>query len=264
MSEEKKMIKFCIIVFVIGVLGVLLVNSIGNISFSDVVVKNYEANLYIGRDLTLEESYNYELLADNKYRMLYRDWKASLVYNDNPKFPHVEVLNLTASSKDMVGYVVDYDGRVYAFSNNNLIKKEIKYLIYEYNVVNEVGFYNPHRYDAGSYITNYRFYIYPPIETDDKVSHINLKLTDKHLPYKNVKINVIDKNHSILNLFIYPSTFKVHKTDVGYVIEGSSPKNEPISIEMLLKPNTVNGFINHINNVEEKTISAYKRYILIN
>ncbi|AIJ05149.1 hypothetical protein JH146_0298 [Methanocaldococcus bathoardescens] len=264
MKEEKKMIIFCSVIFVVGVLGIFLVNSSNGIGYADIGVKNYEANLYIDKNLTLEEKYTYEILIDGRYRMLYRDWKVPLTYNNNLEIPYIKVSNLSASSKNMVGYVVDYKGNVLVFSNNSLIKKKIKELVVEYNVINEVGFYNPYRYNTGVYTTNYRFCIYPPIETDGKVSHINLKLADEHLPYKNVKINIIDKNNSILNLFVYPSTFKVYKTSFGYTIEGNSPKDEMIEIEMLLKPNSVNGFLNYINGVEEKALSAYDKYILIN
>ncbi|ADC68882.1 Protein of unknown function DUF2207, membrane [Methanocaldococcus sp. FS406-22] len=264
MREEKKIIIFCIFVFVVGVVGAFLVTSSNGVNYTNIDIKNYKANLYIEKNLTLEESYTYEILENKRYRMLYRDWKVPLVYNSKLDVPYVEVLNLSASSKDMIGYVVDYKGDIFVFSNNTWIKKSVKNLVYEYGIINEVGFYNPYRYDAGIYTTKYKFIIYPPIETDNKVYHINLKLADEHLPYKNVEINIIDRNSSILNLFVYPSTFKVHKTDIGYVIEGSSPEDEPIEVEMLLKPNSVNGFVKYMENVEEKTISAYKRYILIN
>lgn len=64
-------------------------------------------------------------------------------------------------------------------------------------------------------------------------------------------------------MFVYPSTFKVYKTYFGYTIEGSSPKNDPIEVEMLLKPNSVNGFTRYVYNVEGKTISAYKKYTFV-
>ncbi|XRO74734.1 DUF2207 family protein [Methanocaldococcus sp. 28A] len=264
MKEEKKIIIFCSVVFIVGVLGVFFVNS-NIMELSNIYVKNYEANLYIGKNLTLEEKYTYVILVDGRYRMLYRDWKVPLTYNESLEIPYIRVLNLSASSKNMVGYVVDYKGDIFVFGNvDRWIISNLYNLVYEYYIRNEVGFYNPHYYNAGIYTTNYKFYIYPPIETDNKVYHINLLLADEHLPYKTVKINIIDKNNSILNLFVYPSTYKVYKTSFGYTIEGSSPKDEPIEIEMLLKPNSVNGFLNYMDKVEEKTLSAYNKYILIN
>ncbi|CAB3288527.1 conserved membrane protein of unknown function [Methanocaldococcus lauensis] len=263
MSEEKKMIIFCIVIFIVGVLGVFLVN-LNITGYSDVYVKNYEANLYISKNLTLEEKYTYEILSNGKYRMLYRDWKVPLTYNESLEIPYVRVLNLSASSKNMVGYVVDYKRDVFVFGNvDRWIISNLYNLVYEYYIRNEVGFYNPNYYSVGIYKTKYKFYIYPPIETDNKVCHINLLLADEHLPYKNVKINIIDENKSILNLFVYPSTYNVYKTSFGYTIEGSSPKDEPIEVEFLLKPYSVNGFLNYIEGVKEKTISAYNRYLMI-
>ena len=161
----------------------------------------------------------------------------------------------------MIPYIVDYCRHIYIFSDSILIRKRLTDLIHEYGVRNEVGFYNPCKYSAGTYTTGYEFEIYPPIEADNKVYHIDLKLADEHLYYKNVKINVVADNKILQNLFVYPSTFKVHKTFFGYVIEGSSPKNEPIRIEMLLKPYSVAGFVKYTDNVEENTISAYNSYM---
>ena len=259
MFNFKNLAKFLLIFGVLMCFGAFLITPN---SADKVIVKSYEADLLITDVITLNEKYTYEIFEDRRYKMLYRNWKAPLLYKGELNSPHIRVINFY-NSADTIPYIVDYCRHIYIFSDSILIRKRLTDLIHEYGVRNEVGFYNPCKYRAGTYITGYEFEIYPPIETDNKVYHINLKLADEHLPYKNVKINVIDKNHSILNLFIYPSTFKVHKTDIGYVIEGSSPKNGPIRIEMLLKPYSVAGFVKYANNVEEKTISAYNSYIMI-
>jgi uncharacterized membrane protein len=336
MMEEKKMIKFCIIIFIIGIIGVSLINfkdelyialskNLSNLSenlsinyemlvillplslfligfgsiviaillalfnlknlakflfifgllmcfglflmpvldsIDGVIVKSYEADLLITDVITLNEKYTYEIFEDGRYRMLYRNWKAPLLYKGELNSPYIKVINFYDSA-DMIPYIVDYYGNIYIFSNNKLIRERLMDLIYRYYVMNEVGFYNPCKYSAGTYITGYEFEIYPPIETDNKVYHINLKLADEHLYYKNVKINVVADNKILQNLFVYPSTFKVRKTFFGYVIEGSSPKNTPIRIEMLLKPYSVAGFVKYADNVEEKTISTYNSYMMI-
>lgn len=264
MREEKEIIIVCLLIFIVGVVGIFLTTSFNGMKYTSIYIKDYEANLYIGKNLTLEEIYSYEVLEGRKYRMLYRDWKAPLVYNGSLNTPYVKVLNLSTSSKDMVGYVVDYKGDIFVFSDEDWIKRNIEEIVDKYYIRNEVGFYNPlYIRNPGIYTTSYKFVIYPPIETDNVFYHINLKLADEHLPYKNVKINVIDENNSILDLFVYPSTFKVYKTYFGYTIEGSSPKNDPIEVEMLLKPNSVNGFTRYVYNVEGKTISAYKKYTFV-
>ena len=140
MREEKKIIIFCILVFIVGVVGAFLVTSSNGVSYSNIGIKNYKANLYIEKNLTLEENYTYEILENKRYRMLYRDWKVPLVYNSKLDVPHVEVLNLSASSKNMVGYVVDYNGRVFVFSNNTWIKRSIKYLAHGYRITTRLDF----------------------------------------------------------------------------------------------------------------------------
>ena len=259
-----------LVILTFGFIGMVVSGSIVK-SADNGIVKSYKADLIIDNEMTLKESYTYEIFKDKRYRMLYRGWRIPLIYNDNLNIPHVKVLNLSASSKNMIGYIVDYKGDIFVFSNEDWIKRNITKLIYKYVVINEVGFYNPCRYDAGIYITKYGFSIYPSIETDSKLYYIELKLADNHLLYKNVKINVIDKNNNILDLFVYPTTtFNIHKTDFGYVIEGRSSKNMPIRIEMLLKY-PVNGFIEYVDDVEEKVafyhtvdrIIEWTKYVMI-
>ena len=48
-----------------------------------------------------------------------------------------------------------------------------------------------------------------------------------------------------MELSVSSSGFDVHKTNFGYVIEGSSPENSVIGIVMHLKPNSVNGFVRY-------------------
>ena len=181
----------CIFISCIFILTVGCVSS--NYSNSKIYILKYEATLYVDKNLTLEESYTYKILANNKYKMLYRNWKAPITYGYDINSPHIRLLNLSASSGDMVGYVVDYLGVIHIFTDDRETYRKIENLIYKYNVLNEVGFYNPHGYTAGTYTTEYKFLIYPPIDVDEKGYHIKLILADNHLPYSKVKINIIDK-----------------------------------------------------------------------
>jgi len=177
MREEKEIIIVCLLIFIVGVVGIFLTTSFNGMKYTSIYIKDYEANLYIGKNLTLEEIYSYEVLEGRKYRMLYRDWKAPLVYNGSLNTPYVKVLNLSTSSKDMVGYVVDYKGDIFVFSDEDWIKRNIEEIVDKYYIRNEVGFYNPlYIRNPGIYTTSYKFVIYPPIETDNVFYHINLKL----------------------------------------------------------------------------------------
>ncbi|WP_292459963.1 DUF2207 domain-containing protein [Methanothermococcus sp.] len=289
MREEKQLFIVLIIMAVIGILGVAL--SLGSQylpspSFSSIEVNSYNAKLILDKNISLRETYNYQIYENRKYRMLYRDWKEPLIcgcniskvesiraphdysynylYSEIISHPHITLLNLSASNNDMIGYVVEYDGTLYADTKSSEALMDIKSLVVQYNVINEVGFYNPNRYNSGDYSTSYLFNIYPPIEYDNTISHLNLKLADEHFPYKKVNIHVVDKNNNILNLFVHPVGFKVSKTEDGYIITGHSPKNGLIELEMLLKPESVAGYYNYVDNVKEKTLSANSRYFLIN
>ena len=162
----------CIFISCIFILTVGCVSS--NYSNSKIYFLKYEATLYVDKNLTLEESYTYKILANNKYKMLYRNWKAPITYGYDINSPHIRLLNLSASSGDMVGYVVDYLGVIHIFTDDRETYRKIENLIYKYNVLNEVGFYNPHGYTAGTYTTEYKFLIYPPIDVDEKGYHINI------------------------------------------------------------------------------------------
>jgi uncharacterized membrane protein len=290
MREEKQLFIVLIIMAVIGILGVAL--SLGSqylpsSSFSSIDVNSYNAELILDKNISLRETYNYQIYENKKYRMLYRDWKVPLIcgcniskvevigahdysyynypnYSETVSQPHITLLNLSASSGDMVGYVVEYNGTLRADTESFEILRDIKSLVVQYNVINEVGFYNPNKYSSGDYSTSYLFSIYPPIEYDNTVSHLNLKLADEHFPYKKVNIHVVDKNDNILNLFVHPVGFKVSKTGDEYIITGHSPENGLIELEMLLKPESVVGHYNYVDNVKEKTLSANNRYFLIN
>ncbi|AEH06236.1 DUF2207 domain-containing protein [Methanothermococcus okinawensis] len=287
MREEKLLIIILVIIGIIGILGVgITLNLEGqdiSLSSSPINVKSYNAELILDKNISLKETYNYQINENNRYRMLYRDWKKPLIckcdipkvgiYSNNPfinntdddiSSPHITVINLSASNNKLIGYVVNYRGILYANTKSSEDITKLQDLIFQYHVINEVGFYNPNRYSSGDYSTSYLFNIYPPIEYDNHTSHLNLKLADEHFPYKNVNIYIVDKNNDILNLFVHPVGFKVSKTYDGYIITGHSPKNGLIELEMLLKPNAITGYYKHVNNVKEKTLSANNFYFLIN
>ncbi|RLG08118.1 MAG: DUF2207 domain-containing protein, partial [Thaumarchaeota archaeon] len=180
MSEAKQLAIVLTSVIAIGIIGLALAQYIPSLLAGDVVVKEYNATLYLNG--TLIEDYVYEIKEPGKYRMLYRIWDAPVSLSDLNQ-PYIEVLDVKAP-EGSIGYVKDYEGRVWAPSNIEDIRNLAE--------LNEVGCFNPNKFDSGIYEVEYVFRVHPPVECDEELCHVNLKLADEHLPYLSVSLTLED------------------------------------------------------------------------
>ena len=217
-----------------------------------VYVQDYKADLYL--DGTLDESFVYKIDAADKYRMLYRNWKMPLSL-DSLNQPFIRVLSVSGPL-GCIPYVKGGTGEVWQLSGlgNLITQADIENLAYN----NEAGVYRPGRFPAGIYKANYTFQIHPLLEVDEKHSHWNLRLADEHLPYRHFTIAVHDPSNLVERLFPYPST-QVRREADAWIMEGFSPKDGLLEVEMLLKANAtskIEGFPASVADVEGKTLAA--------
>ncbi|HHF55874.1 MAG TPA: DUF2207 domain-containing protein, partial [Thermoplasmatales archaeon] len=206
-------------------------------------VESYKA--YLSPDGNLTEKYEYVVKGD--YRYLYRTWNAPLLYNENFSNPFIKILKIEGPC---IRYVKDYYGVVYASDYVSTIKSEA--------YINEAGCFCPDGYERGKYEITYEYVIYPPVEYDNKFYHINIKLADKHVPYRNVEIHIDNSSGSIAKVYLHPPMNIVEKGS-EYVFLGSSQRNGLIEVEMLLY-NATPKFAKYVDDIEEKTVSANDAY----
>lgn len=271
MDEQKTLYIILFALLIVGIIGIgyVLLSSSPNFE-GPLTLSLYNATVVVDKNILLSEN-NYYVVKNAEYRMLYRSWNDKLLYKlgnyskEVLEYPHIKVINLKSYDKNVVDYpyIVDANYELYTNAPDN-IRLKLANILRENYVSNEVGFYNPNKYTDGIYHKEYDFSIYPPVEYDKNTEHVNLKLGNKHVPYKKVYITIYDKNNDILKLFAHPIDLKVNKIKNKYIITGQSPEDGLIEVEMLLKPNSVVGYKRYIENVEEKTISANNKYIIYN
>ncbi len=223
---------------------------------------DYEAVLTIDNfTLFLNESYIYHVNKE-KFRMLYRTWKAPMLvegYFYSPHFlqePHITAKNVVG---DGIGYAKDCGGNVKIFNEKD-IEWSQRSAIVELAEKNEVGIYNPSKFRKGSYKAEYFFTINPPVKTDGKFDHINLKLADEHVPYSKVRIVIVDPNKKIVKLYPHLPGAKLRKSGDTWIIEGSAIRDELVEVEMLLEYGAVNGYLERVENVEKSVEDANRWY----
>ncbi|HID96572.1 MAG TPA: DUF2207 domain-containing protein, partial [Thermodesulfobacteriaceae bacterium] len=263
MNENKQIALLIIVVTVTGLSGFFLagdmhglVKACGLVSCGDVYVENYRAELFLNG--TLKENFVYEIERSGIYRMLYRNWDDAplLQRGEEHVVPYIETVSITPPA-GTYPYIKDFKGNVNVLSPSS---SRYKYEIASLALSNEAGCYSPQRFWAGIYEIGYIFTLHPPLEIDEDLYHLNLKLADEHLPYKNVDIVVHDPEGKISELFTHPvmDTSKEGKT---WVIEGTSPENTLLEIEMLLEgPPVMDGFVRNVSDVRGKTLEANTEY----
>ncbi len=215
----------------------------------DLYISSYE--VYFSPDGTLNENYEYAVSGD--YRMLYRIWKSPLFYRENFSEPYIKVMDINCP---YIPYVKDYYGRVFSPSH----QEEIAMLALH----NEVGCFNPEGYETGKYRIEYRYMIYPPVYYDGSIYHINIKLADEHIPYKDVAIRIDNSSGEIVKIYPHPP-MDVERDGSMYVIHGKSQRNALLEVEMLLNA-PPSGFIyegkNLMERVEKENGAYYMKYNL--
>ncbi len=251
-----------ILTALIGISGLIIINSFPSPIEEDAVVDSYEATFHING--TLVENYTYLIKKSNKYSMLYRVWDAPLSMNkiDKPSIQYISRSNISFS--DLVFYLKDYQGMTWVEDQRERayvieIEREIHTKAYD----NEIGFYKPGNYQAGKYHVSYTFKIRPPIEYDNDVCHLNLKLANEHITYKKVKITIEGSDH-IIKIYPHPPSLSVTRQENKIILQGSIEKNKLLEIEMLLDKDILgilDGFPTEYNDVSQNTIRVNNLYL---
>jgi uncharacterized membrane protein len=259
MSERKQVIFLFSITMIIGLSAIALIGYVPRATMQgEAVVESYTVTFH--PDGRLHEEYTYKL-SSNRFRYLFRVWDDPLTANPVGK-PHIQLLEILPP-EETIGYFKDHAGEVFLkepYGSDGKLIESIRVLADR----NEVGAYNPGYYEAGSYEISYWFKLHPPLETDKDIAHLNLKLADQHIPYRNVKI-VLKDSGNIEKVYPHPPSMKVSKNNNDVVITGSSGNNQLLEVELLLEKESINsldGFVLEVENVRGKTVDANRVLIL--
>ena len=270
MAEVRQLAKIIAVTVLIGLIGFTIVHYFIPLAAfqppDNVVVKEYQATIYLNG--TLVEDYLYDIRVSDRYRMLYRSWKAPVSQIEIDQ-PYVEVVSVEAPA-ETVDYIKDHVGNVSAPINpSDLLQYTEKGLLAHFHSYidylassNEVGCYKKDYFKAGTYKIRYVFRLHPPIEYDGTLCHLNIKLADEHLPYQKVTI-LIENSELVRNVYQHPPSLQIFQ---GSTIEihGSSARNELLEVELLLESDILeilDGFVSNIPNVESETVQANTAYV---
>ncbi len=208
--EIRGLASLLVLVTAIGLGGAWLALFFSNPSGD--VTADYTAKLVVNRSFLLEETYVYHVHQE-KYRMLYRSWHAPLLTEGELDQPYILLKEVTCT--DGTPYVKDHKGNFKFLSVPNDIELwEFMYLAEK----NEAGFIDPDYFEPGDHRATYLFQIFPPIESDGEIEHLNLKLADEHVPYPKVRLVLEDPNGVIEAVYPHLRKPVVRKVDNSWVI----------------------------------------------
>jgi len=251
MTEQSKLKLLIFITALIGITGYYTAHHFDFRLLLKDLTGDYKATITLDRDVLLDEEYIYHVKMTGMYRMLYRYWKAPLIFEGEYQTPHLKVESISTPYN---WYVKDFKGKIFG----NLDIKE-KLLVKEKAYLNEIGIIDIGYFSSGEYPLKIRYTVVPPVEVDDTFMHINLKLADDHIPYRTVRITVKDPLNKVVKVFSHISNASVKKTEEGFLIEGSSPENKLVEIEILAQKYPVNGVLHRVPDVFDKTVKANKQ-----
>ena len=257
MAETKQIITLAIITLLVAISGIGLIEYIPSLFEGDIIVDRYVVTYLT--DGTLIEEYDYEIKKSGQYRMLYRIWEAPLLQGKLEQ-PYIEFLN-SSSNTEMILYMKNFLGSTWV-SESYRTQTRIINTIKSLAELNEVGGFKSQRFDSGKYNLNYAFKIHPPIEYDEEISHINLKLASQHVKYRNVTIVIEDADY-IDDIYPHPPSLQMFREENRIIFRGSSEQDELLEIEMLLKNdimNVLDGFPRKSDNVRDRTVQANIQY----
>lgn len=251
-TERQQILALVAITLLVGVLAVAGATALPGLFGGNLDVEYYDAVFY--ENGTLVERYTYDVRSAGEYRMLFCYWDAPLTFGAIDR-PHIEFLGMTAPP-GTIGYVKDSEGevRTAAGTATSTDLAAIRSLAFD----NEVGLYNPGYFAPGTYTVEYRYRVRPPIEYDDRWAHLNLKLVDKHVPYRSLRITLPFAG-DIEEVYTHPPTLEVERTADAVVITGNAPQDDALNVELILDPSfteKVGGFGEFVPNVQQQTADA--------
>ena len=257
MTETKQIAILVISTLLLGICSIVVIRYAPTFFEDDITVGNYTAKYYA--DGTLLEEYVYDVKTSGKYRMLFRSWEAPLS-TKKLNIPYIEFLDVSTFG-NAVPYLKDYYGSVWLpepYAKNLEIFNMVKSLAEN----NEVGILNINRFDAGRLKVNYKFRVYPPLECDSKLCHLNLKLATKHFTYRNVTLTVEDPSY-IEEIYPHPPDLKIFRGEGEIVLKGRIAKDELLELEFLFKREVLNAlesFPRSLSDVKGPTVQANTMY----
>ena len=257
MNEKKQLAILVIATLAIAIVTILFTSMLGFLMEGDLVIDHYEANF--DDDGSLMETYTYVVKSSGQYRMLYRYWEDDLSLSPLQS-PYIEFEGMSAPG-GVVGYIKDHLGHVTLEEGNN---PEYVNFITGMAEDNEVGIYNPSYFQAGTYTVTYRYDLHPPVEYDDEYAHLNIRLVDEHIPYRDLTITY--PANYVREIYPHPPGLKVDRSGESYIVTGKLAGDEVLGLEILLSKESVqelNGFPEFVPDVAEKTREANPWYDIV-
>ena len=251
-TERQQIIILVSITLLVGVLAVAGATALPGLFRGNLDVQTYDAVFF--ENGTMVERYTYDVRAAGEYRMLFRYWNAPLTFGPTDQ-PHIEFLGMTAPP-GTVGYVKNLENEVRTAAGN--ASSSDLAIIRDLAFANEVGIYNPDYFAPGTYTVEYRYRVRPPIEYDEKWAHLNLKLVDEHVPYRDLRI-ILPFAGDIEEVYTHPPTLNIKRTAEAVIITGSTSQDDALNVELVLDPafiERVGGFPEYVPDVRQKTADA--------
>ncbi|WP_214020983.1 DUF2207 domain-containing protein [Methanoculleus sp.] len=251
-TERQQILILVAITLLVGVLAVAGANALPALFRGSLDIEQYDAVFY--ENGTLIELYTYDVRSAGEYRMLFRYWDAPLTFAAIDR-PHIEFLGMTAPP-GTIGYVKDDWGevRTAAGTATSTDLATIRSLAFD----SEVGLYNPGYFAPGTYTVEYRYRVRPPIEYDSQWAHLNLRLVDEHVPYRDLRITLPFAD-VIEEVYTHPPTLEVERTAEAVVITGSAPQDDALNVEMILETafmEGIDGFPEFVPDVRQQAADA--------
>jgi uncharacterized membrane protein len=250
MSETRSLLILVVLAVLLGAVAIILSLAIPGLMEGDLVVDRYQATLQ--EDGTFQEIYTYEVKSSGKYRMLYRYWQDPLSSQplDNP---HIQIIDMEKPG-GTVGYLKDWSGEVTLYSDDN---PEYIRFVEDRAERNEVGIYNPGYFPSGKYTVTYTYLLHPPIEYDAIDAHLNLRLVDEHVPFRELEIRIPER--SAREVFPHPPGLSVTREGGWVTISGNAAADEVLGVETLFfaaDAQGIPGFFVSVEDVRGKTLAA--------
>ena len=258
MDEKRQIAILIAVAFGIAIGACILSLAVPVLSEGDLVIADYRAELR--EDGTFTETYLYEVKVPGQYRMLYRYWDDPLTL-DPLSSPSIELKDMQVPP-GTTGYVKEYDGTVSIHNGGNTTPPP---LIGELAERNEVGIYDASYFTPGVYEVTYTYLLHPPLEYDESVAHLNLRLVDdQHIPFR--ELTLLVPAGMVETVYPHPPYLSVREEADYVVITGNIPANEVTGIEMILSLealDSIPGFPVFIEDVSEKTADANSWYNIL-
>jgi len=224
MSETRQMATLAAITLAIGVVALALSLALPGALEGNLVVDRYTAT--ISADGNLTEHYDYVVKSPGVYRFLFRTWEVPLAGSALSE-PSVEVTGMRVP-QGTIGYYRDYQGQV---TTSGVPTGDALSVIRSLVQDNEIGFYNPSYFTAGTYSADFTYRLHPPIEYDTLDSHLNLRLADQHIPYHSLQVTI--PSAGVVSVYPYPPFLTVAGSGGTTTISGSAAANEVVGVEIV-------------------------------